>query len=285
MMESNNIIQLIKDKMGTFSRQQLKIASYLVENHKHAGFLTATKLAEAAGVSQPTVIRFTQSLGFSQYQQFVDAFRQLFKNDLTSTERLNISLEHETDGNGILLECISREMDTLKRLIKEFPQKQLDVIVGQIVACDDIFIVGTRGTAFLAQNFAYFLGKVKKNVTPILNGGTDAFDPLVHAGKNALVIILAFPRYPRETIEIATYCHGNKMNVIGICDKIDSPLTPNVSKLFVLPITFSTLFDSYCSVLCLFSAIVTQVGRSNREESKILSQSFEKLAKEKQIFL
>ncbi len=284
-MAAGNIIQYIKEKRGEFSKQQLKVAAYLIENYKDMGFLTATELAKKAGVSQPTVIRFAQFLGFPQYNLFVEAFRKVLNEDLTSTDRLNLSLKNGKDPESAALDIISREIQTLEQLSNEFPQQEFDLLVDRICTSDKVFIIGTRGTASLAQYFAYFLAKVKSGVFPMVNGSTDAYDQLLNAPPNTLVIPMAFPRYPRETIEIAAYCKKNGMTTIGISDKIDSPLGRVVSTLTVIPITFSTLFDSYSSLLCLFNSIVTQVGRKNSKESQALSRAFETLARDTRTFL
>ena len=74
-----NIIQLIKARKGQYTPQQTKIASYLIEHYEKAAFLTATQLAKEIGVSQPTVIRFAQHLGFANYSLFTASFQHLLK--------------------------------------------------------------------------------------------------------------------------------------------------------------------------------------------------------------
>jgi len=283
-MENQNIIQLIKERRGEFSRQQLKIAAYLIESYKKVGFQTATQIARDVGVSQPTVIRFAQFMGFAQYSMFVDAFRKILNEELTSTDRLNISIKNSVDKNKSPLAIVAKEMQTLEQLSKSFSKKQFNTLVQQICASDRVFIVGTRGSASLAQYFAYFLAKVKSNVLAITNGATVTYDQFIHAGKNDLAISIAFPRYPRETIEIAEFCKANGMKTIGISDTIDSPLGQAVSLLLVISITFSTLFDSYCSAFCLFNSVVTEVGHQNRDESEALARAFEDLAGKIKIF-
>ena len=67
MINKDNILQLIKSRKDRCSPKQARIASYLIENYEKAAFLTATQLAKEIGVSQPTVIRFSQFLGYSNY--------------------------------------------------------------------------------------------------------------------------------------------------------------------------------------------------------------------------
>ncbi|MBC2735884.1 MAG: MurR/RpiR family transcriptional regulator [Desulfobacteraceae bacterium] len=290
-MKTGNVLQLIKQNQGRFSNQQAKIADYILTHHDKAAFLTATQLAKEADVSQPTVIRFSQFLGFPQFSMFASAVQSLLKEELTSTERLRLSLgDPRAEGREISddpaeFDIIYKEIRTLERLASTFPHKQFEQLVSQICECNRIFIVGTRGSASLTQHFAYFLSKVKSHVIAVDNGATRTYDQLLHLNEKDLVIAIAFPRYPRETIEIAKFCCRRGATVFGITDRIESPLAEQAHTSLVIPITFSTIFDAYGSAFCLFNMLVTRVGRTNSKESETLSRRFEVLAREVKIFL
>lgn len=284
-MDNLNILQRIKDRQGDLSNQQAKIAAYLMEHYKEAAFMSATQLAQIIGVSQATIIRFSQFLGFSHYSFFLEALQSLLKAELTSYERLQLSIGQNNGGQSSLFDIVPREMQTLEKFLNYFPQLSFEKIVDRICSCRKVAIVGTRGSASLAQYFSYFLGKVKRNVTAISCGATKSYDYFLDAGPDDLVVGIAFPRYPRETIEIMQYCRDRRLPTAGITDKIDSPLANVVDTAVIIPITFSTIFDSYCSALCLFNIIVTAVGRNNRKESEALSGEFERLAAARNVFM
>lgn len=284
-MDKQNILQLIKSYQGKFSQHHSKIAVYLMNNYEKAAFFTATQLAKEIGVSQPTVIRFSQFLGFATYSTFLESIQAVLKSELTSTQRLRLSLGEKSAGDGSEFDIISKEIQTLEKLANTFPHQQYNHLVDQICDSNKVFVVGTRGSASFAQYLSYFLGKVKKNVMAICYGSTGVYDQLLHIRKNDLIIAMAFPRYPRETIEIVNFCKEKKAIIAGITDKIDSPLSIISDTAIVIPITFTTIFDSYSSVMCLFNMIVTGVGKTNRKESEVLSQEFENLAKTVKIFI
>lgn len=283
-MNNINILQHIKANKGKFTPQQVKIADYLLENHAKAAFFTATHLAREVGVSQPTVIRFAQMLGFPKYSMFIEAFQNLLKDELTSTDRLNLSLGDKKSARGGDFEIIFREMRTLDLLAQSFPLDDFHDLVERICQGRRVVVVGTRGSASLAQYLAYFLGKVKRHVQPVIHGSTCEYDRMLSLDHRDLVIGIAFPRYPRETIDFIRFCVNREIQTVCITDKMESPLAALCRLSLVIPITFSTIFDSYCSALCLFSMLVTEVGRRNLKESGALIEEFESLAKEIKIF-
>ncbi len=283
-MHNINILQHIKASKGKFTPQQVKIATYLLENHAKAAFFTATQLAREVGVSQPTVIRFAQMLGFPQYSMFLEAFQNLLKEELTSTDRLNLSLGDKKSTRENDFDIVFREMRTLDRLAQSFPLNDFHDLVDRICQGRRVVVAGTRGSASLAQYLAYFLGKVKRHVYPVTQGSTSEYDQMLSLGQRDLVIGIAFPRYPRETVEFIRFCSNRGIQAACITDKMESPLVALSQLSLVIPITFSTIFDSYCSALCLFSMLVTEVGRRNLKESEALIGEFEALAKEVKIF-
>lgn len=285
MGQQRNVLQHIKSYQGKFSPHHSKIAAYIVNNYEKAAFFTATQLAKEVGVSQPTIIRFSQFLGFSTYGKFLDSIQLLLKAEITSTQRLKLSLGEMNEPGSSEFDIIYKEIQSLEKLAITFPQKQFNKLVEQISHSNKVFIVGTRGSAAFAQHFAYFLGKVKQNVTAICCGSTSAYDQLLHLKKNDLIVAMAFPRYPRETIEIVHFCREKKRKIAGITDKIDSPLAKLSDTAIVIPITFTTIFDSYCSLICLLNMFVTDVGKRNRQESEALSKEFENLAKTVKVFV
>lgn len=53
-----------------FTRSELKIIRELLSNYPASGLNTVAHLASVAGVSDPTVVRLVNKLGFSGYPEF-----------------------------------------------------------------------------------------------------------------------------------------------------------------------------------------------------------------------
>ncbi|MEW6267190.1 MAG: MurR/RpiR family transcriptional regulator [Thermodesulfobacteriota bacterium] len=283
-MAQQNILQIIEARKTQIAPKHLKIARYLLSHYEKVAFLSSTQLAKQVGVSQPTVIRFSQALGFAKYQNFSEAFQELIKAELTSADRFNLSLEDDQTISDGASNIILREIKTLTRLNQSFPWESFDKALTQIVQAGGVHIVGTRGSASLAQYFGYFLSKVKRHVHVITHGATEQYDKIRNLNKTDLVVAIAFPRYPRETVELVAHCKKRNLKILAITDQPESPLMPMADYSIIIPITFSTIFDSYCSALCLFNMLITQTGKKNKRESSKLFDEFEQMAREREFF-
>ena len=61
------IQNLLADKRILLTDAQEKAARYIMEHYEESIFLTAAKLAHKAGVSEATIVRLAQVLGFNGF--------------------------------------------------------------------------------------------------------------------------------------------------------------------------------------------------------------------------
>ncbi|TLP44344.1 MurR/RpiR family transcriptional regulator [Cohaesibacter sp. CAU 1516] len=65
-----DIISALKQMDGTFATREQRVADYVNANMERISEMTIANLAEAVGVSSPTVIRFCRSLGCEGFRDF-----------------------------------------------------------------------------------------------------------------------------------------------------------------------------------------------------------------------
>lgn len=94
-MASATLADDIRQKLGTLSPAERKVARVILAGYPAAGFETVAVLAERAAVSAPTVIRFVNRLG---YQGFPD-FQAVLREELDARNASPLSL-YESAGFG-----------------------------------------------------------------------------------------------------------------------------------------------------------------------------------------
>ena len=81
-----DILQRIAEECGDYSKRQKAIAKYICENSEIVAFMTAQMLAEAAGVSESSVVRFARQLGYDGYIELRRALQQMIKERIATRE-------------------------------------------------------------------------------------------------------------------------------------------------------------------------------------------------------
>ena len=98
MIDSNkqDLMRTIQVKFPRLSKGQKLIAEYILKQYDKAAFMTAAKLGDSVGVSESTVVRFANELGFSGYPKLQKALQELIKNKLTTVQRIELSNNYIT---------------------------------------------------------------------------------------------------------------------------------------------------------------------------------------------
>jgi len=116
---SKDLMRTIQQKFPRLSKGQKLIAEYILKHYDKAAFMTAAKLGISVGVSESTVVRFANELGFSGYPTLQKSLQELIKTKLTTVQRIELSNSfgnEETTLKGVLkadIENIRATMDKI----------------------------------------------------------------------------------------------------------------------------------------------------------------------------
>ncbi len=75
-----------------------------------------------------------------------------------------------------------------------------------------------------------------------------------------LVVVIAFPRYPRVLVEWISQMQAKGFHMAAITDRLTSPVIPLTDLSLIVPVTSASLFDSYAAPLIVLNLLVRQVA-------------------------
>ena len=273
----------IKENSADLTGKQVEIADYIIRHYYKAAFLTAARLASEVGVSESTVIRFALSLGYNGYPEFQDHLQRIIREELTSTERLRISLDLEA-RNDIFSEVFLQEIENVQGLFNGFSRAELTMAADVVSQADRIFVTGIRAARCLSQHFAFQLGRIHENVVEVSSVQQETWDFIKGGTPKDLLFAIAFPRYPRETVELIDFALRLKMQVIGLTDRMASPIARMCRPILLAPLEMVTFVDLYSGPLTVLSALVAEVAFRDEEKAFAYLQKFEDFATQMRVF-
>src|SRR5471030_939783 len=94
---TQDLMRTIQIKFLRMSKGQKLIAEYILKHYDKAAFMTASKLGTSVGVSESTVVRFANELGFTGYPELQKSLQELIKNKLTTVQRLELRNDYFSD--------------------------------------------------------------------------------------------------------------------------------------------------------------------------------------------
>jgi DNA-binding MurR/RpiR family transcriptional regulator len=269
-----DLIYKINDAYKKMSKGQKLIAEYILNNYDKAAFMTASKLGNKVGVSESTVVRFANVLGYDGYPKLQKALQELIRNKLTIVQRIEMSSDLEQ--SMVLKSVLKADMNNIRLTIDETNNQIFDKVINSIFKARNIYIMGLRSSAPLAQFMGYYLNFVFSNVTIVTSGVSDIFEQLIHIGSEDLLIGISFPRYASRTIEAMSFCKSRCAETVALTDTLLSPLTAYADYTLLARSNMASFADSLVAPLSLINALIVAIGLRKKAE---LSAKFEALEK------
>lgn len=268
-----DLMRIIQSKFQRLSKGQKLIAEYILKHYDKAAFMTAAKLGISVGVSESTVVRFANELGFSGYPKLQKALQELIKNKLTTVQRLELSNNFISEENA-LKGVLKSDMENIRTTLEKINHIAFEEVVNCIFQARKIYIIGLRSSTALSEFLGFYLNLILDNVNIVAYGMSDIFEQLINISHEDLVIGIGFPRYAIRTIEALNYAQSKGTKVVAITDSPISPLAAKADYTLIAQSNMASFVDSLVAPLSVINALIVAVGL--REKEKI-SRNFEEL--------
>jgi len=257
----------IKNNFNKFSKSQKLIATYLLKQSDKAAFFTAANLGKVVGVSESTVVRFADILGYEGYPALQKDLQDRIKNKLNTVSRLKKSIKAANGGESILYEVFRNDMDNIQKTMDNISRESFNRLVEEMLNADSIYIIGLHNAASLAYFMGLNLNIILKNVTTIGYSSSDVFERLINISKKDLLIGISFPRYTLRTIEIVKFAKKRRAKTAAITDSVISPLAQLADISVFADSNLNSFINSFTAPLSLINALVTAVGVKKKKEA------------------
>lgn len=265
MEEKKDILIQIQKSFSKLSKGQKLIAQFIIDNYDKAAFMTASKLGIRVGVSESTVVRFANALGFEGYPELQKALQEIIKTKLTTVQRVEMASEYSNEG-AILKKVLKSDMDNIRATLENIDFEEFQEVVDKIFKAKKIYIIGLRSSTALAEYLGFYLNLILDNVKVVGYGISDIFEQLLRISKDDLVIGISYPRYSNRTIEAINYAREEGVPIIGITDSLLSPIANISDHCLTAKSNMVSFVDSLVAPLSLINALIIAVGMREKEE-------------------
>ncbi len=271
-----DVLSAISSSSVRFSKGQRNIADYILRNYDKAAFMTASKLGNAVGVSESTVVRFAADLGYEGYPEMRKALQEMVKNRLTSVQRIEAA-KNMLDHGDIVTSIHNSDLAKLRATYEELDRAEFDKAVDAIVKAEHIYIMGMRSASHLAGFMGFYLNMLFPHVKVVAESAvSDIFEQFLRVKEGDVFIGISFPRYSRRTIRAMTYARDRGATVIGLTDAETSLIASLADiKLYAKSEMYSFL-DSLVGPLSLINALIVSCAEAAKGD---LLRDFEQLEK------
>ena len=267
LKDSKKLISDIQTQYTRLSKGQKLIAQYILNNYDKVAFMTACKLGETVGVSESTVVRFANALGYSGYPKLQAALQELIKNKLTTVQRVEMANDY-SDENTILNKILKGDMDNIRETLEEIDGEAFQEATARLLKARKIYILGMRTSFVVAQYLGFYLGIILDNVHTVRMDMGDAFEQIVRIGEGDVVIAFSFPRYSKKSFQLVKYAKEKGAHVISITDSLFAPIASVSDNTLIVKSNMASFVDSLVPAMSVSNALAVSVGMKEKEDIK-----------------
>ena len=279
-----DISERIRAIYSTLSKGQKKIANAVLNDYDKVAYLTAAKLGNLVGVSESTVVRFADELGFEGYSQFQLAVQELVRIKLTPNQRIEITKQRIGRGDvidNVMESDINKIISTLERL----DRKAFIDAVDSIISARTIYITGARSSEPIARHLSYNLSLIFDNVKFIVpTSSSEVFEQMYSINEEDVVIAFSFPRYSSKMINGIKFATQKNAKVVVFTDSDVSPLVEYSDCVLIAQSDMASFMDSLVAPLSIINAIIIEITARREKEITERFDALEKLWDEYEVY-
>ena len=260
-----DLIEKIKNEYSKLSKGQKLIANFILENYDKAAFMTAANLGKSIDISESTVVRFANRLGYEGYKELQKDLQELIKNKLTTIQRLNLVESEYSDNTNTMSRIMQRDMDNIKKTINEINVEIFDKAVDLVLNSKKIYIVGLRSSSFLAGYLGFYLNFLLDDVRVIRSETNDIFEQLLRMTSEDVIVVVTFPRYSKRIIDVLDFAKKKNTPIITITDSF-SPSAKEADISLIAVSDMISFIDSLVAPMSLINSFIIALGNEKKND-------------------
>ncbi len=243
--------------------QQRNIAEYLLEHLDTVPFLSVPELARRCGVSEATIVRFGQRIGFSGFAELKMALVELLQS------RLGVDENREASDLGEdLLESVAGHEGRNIRLTVENTDREVFAAIAELVfSADHVYTFGMGISANLAELAAYTLVQVGVAAHPMSTGFSSPKEQLVALKKSDLVLVISLPPYSRQSLELVDASAEAGAATVVLSDRLIAPPARRAGLSLAVKSDNLTFTNAVAAMTVVINALATAVATRHPDEA------------------
>lgn len=222
--EATRIDELITQMYTTLTRSQQRLADYVLQYTAEAALMSSKEIAEQLSVSEATVVRFAQQLGFDGYPQFRQRLQRQLLRDIRSSERVASLLHEEQTQTGPLQQMVGTTLQQVQLLSQNVTDNDLAGVVDAITRARTVYIFGEGALAAPTVQLGFWLNRLGCSVRVTNQTGRRFFEDIFMAGPQDVGIVMSFRRMGPEATAMLEHFHAQRAANFLLTDVANSPV-------------------------------------------------------------
>jgi len=220
-----SVLKRIHAMLDTMAPADRQIGRFIVDNPDQMLRLSSAALAEETGRSQSSVVKFSQKLGFTGYQDLKLAVSEAKAQEWPAPAGMvHGTIERNDDYGVVAQKLVASKLASMQKTISVNSAQEIEKVIGLLDRADRIHLAGVGASSLVARDFSYKLMKLGRGV---MHDG-DSHVQMANAstlGPGDVMLALSHSGASVETIRIAEMAKRRRAAVVVVTSLGDNPLS------------------------------------------------------------
>lgn len=285
MKRATIVKDLIQDRTAELTPAERLLADILLRDYPVAGLQSITKLAEAAGVSTPTVIRLARKLGFDGFPELQAALREeasaQIKQPILKREGWPVGRK----DSPAFRDFAEAVFDNLNHTIERLDPKSFDAIAKCLADPKrQIVLTGGRITRSNADYLFNHLQIIRPGVTLLSQSPNVWPQYLLDMGPRSVLVIFDIRRYEADLAKLAGLAKDRGAVIVLFTDQWGSPISRIADHVVNAMVEVPSSWDSTIGINLIVEALIAEVQTRRWDGAKGRIEALEEMFRSTRLF-
>ncbi len=267
MEQRKAIERAILELVPKLPPNQKKVADFFVEHLNLVALLPIKDVALRASVSEASIVRFAQMLGFRGYKELKDALSTTLKNQLSPTEYYQLAITEKEKTPDIFKLVAHNVITNINDTINSIDYTTFSNVVDSIIAAQHIYCLGMELSHQLSRLMTFLLRTYSYDAHALSVDFLQYREQIAYMKPEDLLIAFSFSPYSRETVEAISFAKARGIRSIAFTDKKTAPIREFATYCLQIKTDNIMFSNSLGAIVTVINAIIIELNFRDKERT------------------
>ncbi|HLK84426.1 MAG TPA: MurR/RpiR family transcriptional regulator [Xanthobacteraceae bacterium] len=258
----------LRSRDRSLSRAELRVAKFIDQNRAMALACSAAQLAAEVGISDATVVRTAQALGFDGLSGLRRALATALEQRSSPADDMRRTLADVGENTGRAIDLVlDTHREAIEALQCESTRATILAAVSQLHRAERIVVFGIGPSAPLARYMTILLTRNGRPARTLDATGVALADQLIALREGDALLILAYGRAYREVVATFAEARQLRLPTVLVTDSLDGKLARKAEVVIPAKRGRANRVALHGTTLVVLEAIVLGLAASDRKRA------------------
>ncbi|MCG9552896.1 MurR/RpiR family transcriptional regulator [Vibrio sp. Isolate31] len=279
------VSEKIKEKFSTLTRAERQLANVMLDNYPASSLGTVVSIAEAAKVSNPTVVRLAKKLDFMGFSDMQRSLHEEIGDTLKNPIEKHASISNSDPSSHLLGRFSHAVINNIQQTVAQIDEELFNQVVDTLINPNSsLYIVGGRISHSIAEYMFTHMQVIRANVTMVEPNANRWSHYVINMNPGDTLVVFDIRRYENDILTLAEIAQSRDVRLVLFTDQWGSPVSKFSQHVFHARIEAPSAWDSNVAITFLVEALVEAVQSATWSDTSSRMKDLEVLLDRVKLF-